>query len=773
MIEKNFSVKKIAGMVITTAIFSVSTVAINAEEKEWSLEEIIVTAQKREETVQSTPLSVSAISSEMLSRGGVADISRLKLLTPGLNFGQTGANAQLAIRGARTEGILANVQPVISYYSDGIYRSGTLQAGAPMIDLKRVEVLRGPQGTLFGRNSYGGAINVITNRPSQEFDMGVSTTLGDYSRRDYQGFINAALTETISTRLAAAHFEHDGYVKNTFNRSEDIKDQDDDYLRGSLLWQPNDTVSLLVRAEYWTQGGNGSADFNYYSPGTPENNSAFGRALPLNVLGGTADGNIADRSPFSIARDVDFILDAEQNIFSAELDWQLAFAAMKIIAAHTEYENFHTNDIDMGPEETGREGQYDELKTDQLEVHFTDNGDGPLQWLVGAFYLKEDNLDSFYFECTTVFECYFANRRNLETDSWAAFSQVTVPLMDNRLRLTAGLRYSDEDASQRLRSRYRDETFASPGTNAPADFRDTSFDPSNIDNDIFEDVNLEGNFDPVTWRLAVDYDLSDGQLIYASVSTGYSSGGFNAASNPLTGELVFPEQNITAYEIGSKNSFLDSTMTVNVALFFNDFEEMLSEPAANVNGVTIIYNDAGGDGDALGLDVELDWMPNESMLINLRASWLDAKYGNFKTGTGSGLTQGNTTVTTTSGDVIPFVDVSGKRIAFSPEYTLGLTVEYRFNLASYGSLTPSVQYYYSADYMTADQHYPFARQDAYGKTDLRISWISPEEHWTVTGFIQNIEDEEVILRTNIFTNSQIGQTYADPSIYGVTLGYSF
>ena len=163
------------------------------------LDEIIVTAQRREQNIQDIPLSVTALSADALRDGGVLDISRLKLLVPGMNFGQTGVYAHVAIRGARTEAIQVNTQPIISNYSDGIYRSGTEQFLGPMLDLERVEVLRGPQGTLFGKNSYGGAISFITNRPTQEFDASLKFTGGDYSRQDIEGMVNFPLGDIVAT----------------------------------------------------------------------------------------------------------------------------------------------------------------------------------------------------------------------------------------------------------------------------------------------------------------------------------------------------------------------------------------------------------------------------------------------------------------------------------------------------------------------------------------------------------------------------------------------
>ncbi len=241
------------------AIFPAAALAQGADSADsLRLDEIIVTAQRREQNIQDIPLSVSALSADTLRDGGVLDISRLKLLVPGMNFGQTGSYAHVAIRGARTEAIQVNTQPIISNYSDGIYRSGTEQFLGPMVDLNRVEVLRGPQGTLFGKNSYGGAIALHTNRPSQEFDASIKYTGGDYSQSDIYGMINFPLGDTVSARVVAAHFEHDGYVTNVFpdgpgGIGADMNDQDDDYIRGALLFE-FDNASLILRGEYFERG---------------------------------------------------------------------------------------------------------------------------------------------------------------------------------------------------------------------------------------------------------------------------------------------------------------------------------------------------------------------------------------------------------------------------------------------------------------------------------------------------------------------------------------
>jgi len=405
--------------------------------------------------------------------------------------------------------------------------------------------------------------------------------------------------------------------------------------------------------------------------------------------------------------------------------------------------------------------------------------------LVGAFYLDESNLDSFYFDFLPItgFPFEVPNRRNWEITAVAVYGQVTVPVGDNT-RLTGGFRYTDEDQDFRLRS------FFACGVNGPADYRTTSFAPSQPG---YAEERRSATFDPVTWRVAIDHDLDDNRMIYGSVSTGYAGGGFNAVPNLLTGDLSFPEQEVTAYEFGWKNTLLDGAMTLNLALFYNDFEQILSEPAAVVNAALIVYNDSGGDGEATGIDLELDWIPTENALVNIRASWLDAEYGTFNTGTGFGLISGNTFIPAfgqpNAGVVgacpafvdtvcLAYVDVSGRQIAYSPDFTLGVSAEYEFPMGGGGTLTPAIGFYYTDSYQTADQYYPWALQDSYTQTNVRLTWRSGDGHWSVIGFVENLEDEAVILRSNIvnvgFTGyAQAGQTYGVPKTAGVTLSYRY
>ncbi len=776
------------------------------------LDEIIVTSQRREQNIQDIPLSVTALSADTLRDGGVLDISRLKLLVPGMNLGQTGVYAHVAIRGARSEGVQVNTQPIISSYSDGIYRSGTEQFLGPMVDINRVEVLRGPQGTLFGRNSYAGAIAVHTNSPSQEFDVSLKLTGGDYGRADFEGMINFPLSDTVSARIVAAHFEHDGYITNVMpdgvggdgvgNVGVDLNDQDDDYIRGALLFE-FENASLILRGEYYAQGGAGTGDFQNSTAGSldpfcifncsggdvfdvaqPYNTissclSFYGSTFPYDAQGRCPQSDTTD--PYTVNVNGPYILDAEQSTFSAELNVDYDWGSMRLLAAVTDNENLHQGDGDVGPGDVYISGEYVTRETTQVEVHISDNGEGDVSWLVGAFYLDESNHDNFFFSNTyaagTHYTFMCATDRDIQSTSTAVFGEVTVPVSDST-RITAGARYSHEKNDWAV-----NQFFAYAGTEPwTADFLSLGIHDRTGLQFTGPDVLISDTFEPITWRLAVDHDLSEDALIYGSVATGYSSGGFNSVQDPHTGQFTFDETESIAYEVGYKATLKDGAMTLNIAAYYNDYKDYIAEPAIVLLPSVIVFDRVGGDAQAAGIDLEMDWIPAENWLINLRASVLNAEYGNFVTGLGGTLaTAGDQldsylsvgTINIPAGDAVAQMRLDGKQIAFSPDFTLGLTVSKIVELGGGGTLTPLLQLYYSDSYSVSDQGYLHGQQGAYSQSSLRMTWVSADRRFNISGFVNNIEDEEVLNRANIFGSSQATQQYAPPRTWGISFGYNY
>ena len=401
-----------------------------------------------------------------------------------------------------------------------------------------------------------------------------------------------------------------------------------------------------------------------------------------------------------------------------------------------------------------------------------------VSWLLGVFYLQEDNQDNFLFNSDsrgTGFQFTCITKRTVDNESMAVFGEVTMPVSDST-RVTVGARYSDESYDWGVNGVFG-YSFSQP---IPLDLRDID-----LENGEFAimgpDFLISDSFDPVTWRLAIDHNLNDDTLIYASVATGYSSGGFNSLENPKTNEFTFPENETTAYEIGYKATLKDGAMTLNVAAYYNDFKDYAAEPATVLpTGSVIVFGARGGDAESKGIDFELDWIPSESWLVNVRASWLDAEFGNFVTGLGGRLTTAGgveqtyvSQIPADMGALITEMRRDGTQIAYSPDFTLGLTASYVMDLGSAGSLTPLLQTYYSASYSASDQGYLHGQQDAYTQTSFRLTWTSSDGRFNISGFVQNIEDEAVVTRANVFGGNIATQQYAPPRTYGISIGYNY
>lgn len=731
------------------------------------IDTITVTAQRREENLQDVPLSVTALGGGELFDAGVTDISRLDQLVPGLQFGQSGSDARPAIRGARTENVSVQQDPIISFYVDGVYRSLTSQALASIVDVKRVEVLRGPQGTLYGRNAFGGAVNIISNPPSPYLEYGGSLAYGNFDRVRAQAYVNLPATPDLAFRLTGAYENHDFIVENRTNPAAGLRDKDERYLRAQMLWMPNDRLTMTLRASQWEQAGNGNSEFGYKLIGTPIDPSNDGNPItfdevvvaeldPVNPR--TGAGNlpvIAD--PYVIDYDFNPSLDTEQQAANLELVYDFDGATLTGIFSYSDFSVGRTADADLSRLASAFAGQFDEATTTTQELRLDSATDGPLTWTAGTFFLQEDKSGLFVFDRLfntdpatnrpdgTVATAYFADFNALadvETDSFAAFGQASYAVTD-RLNLTAGLRYTLDE---------KDFSRVTTGLNTePVTF----FEADGVTpRPVFED---DAEFDQLTWRLAADFRLNPATLLYASVSTGFQSGGFNNSADSVTGGASFDPQEVTAYEIGSKNQFFDRRLTVNVAAYYNDFESLLAQEFVDVGATTLAISTNAGEARAFGVELEADWRVDDALSLQARAAYNDSEFGNYRISD------------PISGEA---VDLDGQRIPLMPEFTIGAGADYTVNLGR-GRLSSSVFVYYSSDYSTNDIDYAFAEQEAFARVDARIRYTSPSEVWFAEAFGRNLTDEAIVNRTVRFGQDAIVQNFGDPAIYGIRLGLRY
>ena len=753
-----------------------------AQDQGRAIEEITVTAQKREQGLQGTAVAVTALSGSDLSANGVVDISRLETLAPGLQLGLSGNDPRPAMRGARTQQVEAN-DVAIAFYTDGLYRPRHGQALAGFVDVDRVEVLRGPQGTLFGRNSLGGLIHVISNRPQfSQVDYGVALTAGDYNRARIEGFVNVPFSDSVALRVAAVRETRDPYVENDLTGdSGGLKDTDNTYIRGQLAFAPTDTFDLTLRAEYWRDDSNGNGDFGYKVLGVPVNPATgltngvsgemqdrigrstecagtcgrFGAGLDETSTGGgnTAAPTIPD--PFRIARDSNPVRDVEETTLAADANWGMGFADLRITLAYMDYTELRLADADLSFYNTLQAGNDIASETTSQEIQLTSNSDGNLEWVAGLFFFQEQLENAFLWQdISTVVDnvpdqeinqwAPWMNQIRLDTTSAAAYAQLTYGFTDT-FRMTVGARYTDD---QRDWDIYGQD---------PNDLSVPSFTNPEL-------LGASGDWSKTTWKLGAEWDVSDASFLYAHVSTGFLAGN---AQGAFSGDGSYDEQLVTAYEIGSKNTLADGTLVLNASLYFNDYEDLLSTRFEDAGGTTLAFSDNAGEIQALGLELEADWLPTDSLRLGAKIAIQQAEYGDFVT----------PNVFQEGGDTINGVDnlfqLDGLQVQMSPDFTATLLGSYDFFLTGGALIRPAITFYYSDSYRADDAPFFFGNQDSFTKTDLSISWVSASGDWNIRAFVNNIEDEATLTKVTRYGGDVAIADFSAPRTWGVTLGFRY
>lgn len=746
-----------AGLLITTAGalgFPAVAVAQDAEamteEAEGSV--IIVTAQKREQNLQDVPLSITAIGGDELEERGIDDVTDLDSAVPGLSISKSGSDARPSIRGVRTIEVDLFNDPTIGFFIDGVYKARTSQALAGFIDLERVEVLRGPQGTLFGRNTYGGSVSLVTARPKMDFGAEGSVQYGNYDDIRVEGVVNVPLGPDTAMRFVGLFQESDGYVnvlpsRNNLPAAQDFNDNDQTYFRGSFLHESG-PGELLVTVSRWDQGGFGAGGFGYTVAGSLQNQAGvldLGGTLDRDNTRGGAFPGPSDEGPYDVYRNKDLNRDVEETTFTIQASLDFDGVTLRSISGYADFRAQREGDEDYSEAAQNDFLLDTESETLSQEIQLLSNGDGPFQWIVGGYYFHEKGREDFVFDIVPA-GVAFTFLQEIETDSFAAFAQSEFELTDT-LTLIGGIRYTEDQ------KRFR--------------FRTPSDQPT-------ADTDTTSTFDKVTWRVGAEFDFTPDNLLYATVSTGFRSGG---ANNQFAPTPNYGPQTITAYEVGSKNTFANGAGIANISFFYNDMNDILSNTFVSVGPSLVVARSNGGSSRAYGAEAEFAYEFDGGLSINANFSYLDAKYQTFTVSlpSGYGLASGFDFVPNTTN----LLDLSGNEVPISPKFTASLGAEYEFEFA-WGTLTPAARTYFSDSYFVTEFNYDagipgrdIGEQGSYTKTDLSLTYMSPAETFMVQAFVRNLEDEAVLNSSVIGGGGAIFQNYAPPRTYGVKAGFKF
>jgi iron complex outermembrane receptor protein len=760
-------------------VISVPTLAQEATETAGTpdgLDEIVVTAQRRAESLQKVAVAVSAVSGDALVNAGASDPVGLSRLVPSLVVQPAaGTSTSLYLRGVGSQQGNSFGENPIALNLGGVFVARPSSLGGIFYDLERVEVVKGPQGTLYGRNATGGAINVIPRKPTLgEFGGNAFFEYGNYDSLKVAGALNIPFGENVAVRLATQVVERDGYL------SDGYQDDSGRAVRASILAKPSEGWSVLLSADYFHQGGKGIG--SVLSPGSafPAGVSAGYAAPPLSDrIGGSDPRSIAALAAYAgtlfappfcggfggfVASGCvappkdDGFIDSDYYGVSAEITGDLGFATLTILPAYRRSDNRYDG---YAP---GFLTRTDEVsKQTSLEVRISSNSDNAFKYVLGAYYFKEDQDALNFFNQGNISTAIFTP--NLNTKSYALFGQGTYALTDS-FRLVAGGRYTKEDRTQLT-------AFAAGGL------------PGIIRPPLGAPFPGDQEFKRFTWKLGVEADVGSASLLYANVATGFKAGGFFVASPPNN---TFAPEKLTAYTIGSKNRFLNGRAQINIEAFYWDYTDqqisfvgpVQSGPIKVPGGVTI----NAGRARMYGVDTELRFKIGERGLFSADFQYLNAKYKKLAytalSASGGPIRNGCSVTNARQanpGTAIPSrlfdIDCSGFPTINSPEFSLNLGYDHEVPIGELLVVLGGRTRIESSRF-TNVEYLPEQKQGGYMTSDAYVTLEGPDKKWSLTGFINNIEDETILGGTVVRPVLQtVYSVLRPPRTYGVRASFNF
>ena len=845
------------------------------------IQSVTVTANRRVEDAQKVSVSVTAISGDTLAERNVTDLSQMESLSAGFTFGRSGVDARPAIRGVRTENVAVNADTTIGFFVDGIYKSRAQQAMLGFVDVGRVEIQRGPQGTLFGRNTFGGNIAITTNAPELGvFESNASLGLSSFGLVRVDGAVNVPVSDTVALRFAAVVEKADAWVKNDFNPAAGLFDRDLKFLRASVKLKPSRDFEAVLRADYTEQGGNGGSAFGYKLAGTylhvPSCQQLFNSTLTtnLNTRGGNRDGvNDCTRTQGAgagtaanavgsgmdlgvplykpgefnrINNDYQPFLSTRDTNFSADLSYRLGGITLKSITGYADFTSSRSQDTDFSSSTIGIDFQKTSAKTFSQEFQILSDANAPVGYVAGVYYFQ-DKLTGLFINQQlprTVRSDAVAAPITLaqngagfydlqlpQTQSTAVYGQLNFKL-DSALTLTAGARYTRDTKSFKYANansvlplngagapdgtlitldtpQPADAAFGSKGGNSTCTGSNNQpgFNCLAGTNTVTGATYTDATFSKVTGKLALDYQLSNSQLVYATVSTGFRSGGFNSGQAVESLRTFSPEE-VTAFEIGSKNRFMGNTLQLNLAAFSNQYTNLQEQRQVVVGNTTVstIFNAAKAK--ANGLEVEAEWRQSKALTIGGSLSLLDAKYSSFPDvalpfGTSilvadptsvAPQTDANGIVIAPAGQRRIFApgyncgaisgtggvgqpaaafgcDLTGKRLPYAATYQGSVFTRYDFAMPGGSTLTPMLVLFFSSGYFGQPTNAEIEHQTAYVKADFKLNWRI-NNRFSAQAFVDNFTDKQTLNRFVWGGGGGLQASAAAPRTFGLKLNYA-
>jgi iron complex outermembrane receptor protein len=769
---------KRALLAISVSIFAMSAMpawAQDAADENADENDIVVTAMRNETLLSKTPIAMSAITGNDLREQGITGPTDLGNSVPNLSIDRVGNAVQITIRGVSSTDNTEKGDPSAAFLLDGVYIARPQTADVAFFDINRVEVLRGPQGTLYGRNTTAGVINVISNKPKLgTFEAGANVGYGNYDAINADGFVNIPLGETFALRAAASFDQRDNYLSAAPGDNAKLNPFRKNLAgRLQLYFEPSDGFDFTLRGDYAKLRGSRFSDVraaNFYNLGATD---VLGRPLWIagsrstrQLLTHTTDIQPIPSAQFGIGDPSTSEVSVDNNTWGVEgeLNWDFGPATATYIGSYREYHANENIPIDVGAPITFNGTFNGDYQQQSHELRFALNGDGPLKAQAGLYYFREESGIALILINTPFvpFPIFGFPQEPTIASSKAAYAQFTFSLSDS-VRFTAGGRYTDDNKFRFGHTILQQTLTFNPATDV------------NLQNAAAIDGNITNT--KFTWRLGAEADVLDNGLLYGSVSTGYKAGGFGdgcLAGTRTRGELCnqardprilfYQPETLTAYELGFKNKFSDA-FRIAVAAFHYDYKNLQLSQIANVSGAPSTVTLNAGSAKVTGIETEATITPDDRSRIDLSYSYTNARYAKycpFDDPTSGAAAGANGCI----GNALSF---KGRPLDRSPKHVLTAGYSYTLPIGD-GSLVAGIRTRLSSEYVITNYGAGVQyRNPSNTRTDLNLTYNAPEDRFYVQGYLQNLENSIRLQRVDGFANA----SPTDPRTYGIRAGFKF
>lgn len=716
------------------------------------IEEVIVTATKRAQSLQDTPVTVNAFTADTIQEAGINNASDLAVMTPALsiNVNTSPFNARMTIRGVGTAQTDPALEPSVGLFVDDVYIGRTGLGMSDLTDIERIEVLQGPQGTLYGKNTNAGAISVITKKPNlDEFEGHIEASAGNYSMGRLTASASGPLTDGLAYRLSGSINQRDGYYDNS--AGDDLNDADDWNLQGKLYWEATDSLSLML------SGSHVERDTTCCGADAVQTDVVNAALVDQ---GFSPDKN--DPYDYKVATDIDSRFEMESDLLSVTIDYSAAFGEIKSITAWNDYDYTVNTDPDRSELDVLALVD-DEFAGDSLsqELRLTSSIGSTFDYQLGLFYYEQTTerggtgepfviVGEDFIPVGAQQDLPFPVPINFlvqpgdnlvvdfkqETETIALFGQATWHIGD-AWHITGGLRWTDEEKESDLFSQTNSTAISNDILGAS--FLDSVSTPI--------DATLDRSSDNVDWLIRASFDLSNDTMLFASAATGTKSGGFNSVNgNPEQRE--FDDEETLSYELGIKTTLLDSRLRINATAFSSTIDDFQSQQQLETGLGTFVSNDA--EVETAGVDFQLEAAPLPMLTLSAGFLYMD-KYE---------ITEGPN---------------KGSDLPFTADLSANLAATVVFPLGDGGI-------YWRTDYSYMDDHStnvaPSSRLadkdiDDRNLLNMKLGWRN--DNWNVSIWGRNLTDDDYATQTlePFLITGMDAYFLSEPRTYGATLRYDF